>query len=161
MFGSPETQPGGRALKFYASIRMDIRRVEILKQGNEMIGSRTRVKVVKNKLAPPFKEAEFDILYGEGISREGSVLDVATELEIVNKSGAWYTYGDVRLGQGRENARLFLKQNPELCDEIERLVRERVGLPPVRGPERDGATGTGVAVPNGMASGVADEEGLR
>ncbi len=128
MFGSPETQPGGRALKFYASIRMDIRRVEIIKQGNDMVGSRTRVKVVKNKLAPPFKEAEFDILYGEGISREGSILDLATDLEVVNKSGAWYTYGDVRLGQGRENARLFLKQNPELCGEIEQIVRERVGI---------------------------------
>ena len=112
MFGSPEVTPGGRALKFYASIRMDIRRIETLKQGKEMIGSRTRVKVIKNKVAPPFREAEFDILYGEGISREGNILDLASELDIVTKSGAWYSYGDMRLGQGRDNAREFLKENP-------------------------------------------------
>src|SRR5690606_30113063 len=121
MFGSPEVTPGGRALKFYASIRMDIRRVETLKQGNETVGSRTRVKVIKNKVAPPFREAEFDILYGEGISREGNILDLASELDIVTKSGAWYSYGDIRLGQGRENAREFLKENPDLADEIEAL----------------------------------------
>jgi recombination protein RecA len=129
MFGSPETTPGGRALKFYASIRLDIRRVETLKQGNENIGSRTRVKVVKNKVAPPFREAEFDIIYGQGISREGSVLDVAVDLDIVQKSGAWFSYGDTRLGQGRENVREFLRQNPELTDEIEALARQKLGLP--------------------------------
>jgi protein RecA len=128
MFGSPEVTPGGRALKFYASVRMDIRRVETLKQGNETIGSRTRVKVIKNKLAPPFREAEFDILYGEGISREGNILDLAAELDIVTKSGAWYSYGDIRLGQGRDNAREFLKENKDLCDEIEMLVRRAAGL---------------------------------
>lgn len=128
MFGSPEVTPGGRALKFYASIRMDIRRTETLKQGNETIGSRTRVKVIKNKVAPPFREAEFDILYGEGISREGNILDLATELDIVTKSGAWYSYGDIRLGQGRENARDFLKENRDLAEEIERLVRKAAGL---------------------------------
>lgn len=128
MFGNPEVTPGGRALKFYASIRMDIRRVESLKQGNEVIGNRTRVKVVKNKVAPPFREAEFDILYGEGISREGNILDVACDLDIVAKSGAWFSYGDVRMGQGRENAREFLKQNREVCAEIEARVRDAVGL---------------------------------
>ena len=128
MFGSPEVQPGGRALKFYASIRMDIRRIETLKQGNDTIGNRTRVKVIKNKVAPPFREAEFDIMYGEGISKEGSVLDLATELDIINKSGAWYSYGDTRLGQGRENSKDFLKQNPDLTEEIERLVRKAAGL---------------------------------
>lgn len=128
MFGSPEVTPGGRALKFYASIRMDIRRIETLKQGNEMIGSRTRVKVIKNKVAPPFREAEFDILYGEGISREGNILDLASELDIVTKSGAWYSYGDIRLGQGRDNAREFLRENSDLANEIELLVRRAVGL---------------------------------
>ena len=130
MFGSPEVQPGGRALKFYASVRMDIRRIEALRQGNDTVGNRTRVKVIKNKVAPPFREAEFDIMYGEGISREGNVLDLATELDIVNKSGAWYSYGDTRLGQGRENAKDFLKANVELTDEIERRVREAAGLTP-------------------------------
>ncbi len=128
MFGSPETTPGGRALKFYASIRMDIRRIETLKQGNEMVGSRTRVRVVKNKVAPPFRDAEFDIMYCEGISREGNILDIAANMEIINKSGAWYSYGDIRLGQGRENAKDFLKQNPELADEIEEKVKVAVGL---------------------------------
>lgn len=128
MFGSPEVQPGGRALKFYASIRMDVRRVETLRQGNETIGSRTRVKVIKNKLAPPFREAEFDIMYGTGISREGSVLDLATDLDIVAKSGTWFSYGEIRLGQGRENAKEFLRANPELMAEIEQKVREAAGL---------------------------------
>ncbi|NMB12027.1 MAG: recombinase RecA [Firmicutes bacterium] len=128
MFGNPETTPGGRALKFYASIRMDIRRIETLKQGSEMVGSRTRVRVVKNKVAPPFREAEFDIMYGEGISREGDILDIGANLEIVNKSGAWYSYGDLRLGQGRENAKEFLRQNPDLALEIETRVKEAVGL---------------------------------
>lgn len=128
MFGNPETTPGGRALKFYASVRLDIRRVEIIKQGTEMIGSRTRVKVLKNKLAPPYREAEFDIMYGLGISYEGTVLDVAATLDIVNKSGAWYSYNDIRLGQGRENSKDFLKQNPELTLEIEMKVKEACGL---------------------------------
>jgi recombination protein RecA len=128
MFGSPETTPGGRALKFYASIRLDVRRVEALKQGAENVGNRTRVKVVKNKVAPPFREAEFDIIYGEGISREGCIIDVATDLEVVQKSGAWFSYGDIRLGQGKENTRSYLKQNPDLMQEIETKVLERVGM---------------------------------
>ena len=130
MFGNPETTPGGRALKFYASIRMDIRRIETIKQGSEVIGNRTRVKVVKNKVAPPFREAEFDIMYGQGISREGNILDIGAELDIINKSGAWYSYGDIRLGQGRENAKEYLRQNPELSQEIEDRVRAAVGLIP-------------------------------
>ncbi|HEY8418726.1 MAG TPA: recombinase RecA [Limnochordales bacterium] len=129
LFGSPETTPGGRALKFYASIRMEIRRVESIKQGQDIVGSRTRVKVVKNKLAPPFKEAEFDIMYGEGISKVGNILDMATKYEIVGRSGTWFTYGDVRLGQGRENAKQFLKDNPDIATEIENKVREAAGLP--------------------------------
>ncbi len=128
MFGNPETTPGGRALKFYASIRLDIRRIEMLKQNNEAVGSRTRVKVLKNKVAPPFKSSEFDIMYGEGISREGSVLDMASDLDIVNKSGAWYSYQEMRLGQGRENAKDFLKQNSDLTDEIELKVKDHFGL---------------------------------
>lgn len=128
MFGNPETTPGGRALKFYASVRLDVRRIETLKQGNDMIGSRTRVKVVKNKVAPPFKEAEFDIIYGEGISIAGAMLDLAADLEVVTKSGTWYSYGDLRLGQGKENARDFLKNNPEVYREIENTVRQKVGL---------------------------------
>lgn len=132
-FGNPETTPGGRALKFYASVRLDVRRVDTIKQGSEPIGSRTRVKVVKNKVAPPFKEAEFDIIYGEGISREGSILDLASSINIINKSGAWYSYGDIRLGQGRENARQFLKENPHIAAEIEQKVREEFKLGQVRG----------------------------
>ncbi|MDA8199316.1 MAG: recombinase RecA [Thermaerobacter sp.] len=128
MFGNPETTPGGRALKFYASVRLEVRRAETLKQGNDVIGSRTRVKVVKNKVAPPFKQAEFDILYGEGISRAGNLLDLATEMGLVQKSGAWYAYGDLRLGQGRENSRDYLKQNPDLADEIEGRVRGALKL---------------------------------
>jgi recombination protein RecA len=128
MFGNPEVTPGGRALKFYASIRLDIRRVETIKQGNQPIGSRTRGRVVKNKIAPPFREAEFDILYGEGISKEGSVLDVAEACGIVVKSGAWYSYGDLRLGQGKENARQFLKENPEVFNEIEEKTRQQAGV---------------------------------
>lgn len=128
MFGSPETTPGGRALKFYASIRMDIRRIETLRQGTENVGNRVRVKVVKNKVAPPFREAEFDIMYGEGVSREGNILDVAADLDIVQKSGAWYSYGETRLGQGRENAKEFLKEHPDIADAIEEKVREHYGL---------------------------------
>ncbi len=128
MFGNPETTPGGRALKFYASVRLEVRRAETLKQGNDVIGSRTRVKVVKNKVAPPFKQAEFDILYGEGISRAGNLLDLATEMGLVQKSGAWYAYGDLRLGQGRENSRDYLKQNADLAAELEERVRDALKL---------------------------------
>ena len=128
MFGSPETTTGGRALKFYSSIRMDVRRIESLKQGGEVVGNRTRIKVVKNKIAPPFKEAEFDIMFGKGISREGDVLDLAANLNVVNKSGAWYAYNGNKIGQGRENAKLYLKDHPELMAEIEQKVREHYGL---------------------------------
>ncbi len=128
MFGSNETTTGGRALKFYASIRLDVRKIETLKQSNEFIGSRTRVKVVKNKVAPPFQQAEFDIMYGAGISKEGDVLDLATNIDIVNKSGAWYSYGDLRLGQGRENAKIYIKEHPELLLEIENKVRSHYGI---------------------------------
>jgi len=123
MFGNPETTPGGRALKFYASIRMEVRKLETLKQGSELVGSRTRVKIVKNKIAPPFKQADFDIIYGEGISREGSIIDMATEQDIISKSGTWYSYNDMRLGQGKENARQYLKEHPEIAREIEEKVR--------------------------------------
>nr|Q8RA55.2 RecName: Full=Protein RecA; AltName: Full=Recombinase A [Caldanaerobacter subterraneus subsp. tengcongensis MB4] len=128
MFGNPETTPGGRALKFYATIRLDVRKVDNIKQGNEIVGSRTRVKVVKNKIAPPFKQAEFDIMYGEGISREGSILDLGTALDIIEKSGSWYSYKDIKLGQGRENAKQFLKENKEIAEEIERKIRENFNL---------------------------------
>lgn len=123
MFGNPETTPGGRALKFYSSVRLDVRRIESIKQANEVVGNRTRIKVVKNKIAPPFKEAEFDIVYGEGISREGGILDIAVSMDIVNKSGAWFSYNGQRIGQGRENAKQFLKENTAMCAEIEKLVR--------------------------------------
>lgn len=123
MFGNPEITPGGRALKFYASVRLEVRRVETIKQGTDMIGNRTRIKVVKNKVAPPFKQADFDIIYGEGISREGSLVDLASELEIIAKSGAWYSYNDNRIGQGRENAKQYLKEHPEITKEIETRVR--------------------------------------
>ena len=128
MFGNPETTTGGRALKFYSSIRLDVRRIESLKQGGEVVGNRTRVRVVKNKIAPPFKEAEFDIMFGKGISREGDILDLAANLGIVNKSGAWYAYNDAKLGQGRENAKLYLKEHPDVMAEIETAVREHYGL---------------------------------
>ena len=126
MFGNPETTPGGKALKFYASVRLDVRRIETLKVGGEAVGSRTKVKVVKNKVAPPFRTAEFDMLYGEGISREGSVIDQAVARKIMTKSGAWFNYGEMRIAQGRDNARQFLKDNPELCDEIENKIRSQV-----------------------------------
>jgi len=124
MFGNPETTPGGRALKFYATVRLDIRRIESIKLGTDIIGNRTRVKVVKNKVAPPFKEAEFDIMYGEGISKEGSILDIAANLDIINKSGAWYSYNGQRIGQGRENVKQYLKENPEISGEVEKKIRE-------------------------------------
>ena len=123
MFGNPETTTGGRALKFYASVRLDVRRIEAIKQGGEVVGNRTRIKVVKNKIAPPFKEAEFDIMFGKGISREGDILDNAANLGIVNKSGAWYAYEGEKIGQGRENAKQFLREHPEICQEIETKVR--------------------------------------
>ncbi|AIQ64379.1 recombinase A [compost metagenome] len=128
MFGNPETTPGGRALKFYSTIRLDVRRVESIKMGNDIVGNRTRIKVVKNKVAPPFKQADIDIMYGEGISREGSLVDIGTEMDIVNKSGAWYSYEGERLGQGRENAKQFLKENQNLALTIENKIREASNL---------------------------------
>ncbi len=129
MFGNPETTTGGRALKFYSSVRMDVRRIEALKQGGEVIGNRTRIKVVKNKVAPPFKEAEFDIMFGKGISREGDILDLAAKVNVIEKSGAWYSYQGDKIGQGRENAKLFLKDNPDIMATVERRVRQEMGLP--------------------------------
>lgn len=128
MFGNPEVTPGGRALKFYSSIRLEVRRGEAIKQGNDITGNRTKVKVVKNKVAPPFKQAEVDIMYGEGISKVGEIVDIGSELDIVDKSGAWYSYQGERLGQGRENAKIFLKENPHIMDEIEMKIREHFGL---------------------------------
>ena len=128
MFGNPETTTGGRALKFYASVRMDVRKIESLKQNGEMVGNRTRVKIVKNKIAPPFKEAEFDIMFGKGISREGDILDLAASVDIVNKSGAWYAYNGDKIGQGRENAKIYLTTHPEVMDEIEAKVRAHYNL---------------------------------
>ncbi|MBP7059950.1 MAG: recombinase RecA [Lachnospiraceae bacterium] len=128
MFGNPETTTGGRALKFYSSVRLDVRRIESLKQNGEIIGNRTRVKVVKNKIAPPFKDAEFDIMFGKGISREGDILDIAADIDIINKSGAWYAYNGEKIGQGRENAKLYLQNNPDICQEIENQIRERYDL---------------------------------
>jgi len=130
MFGSPETTTGGRALKFYSSVRLDVRRIETLKDGTDMVGNRTRVKVVKNKVAPPFKQAEFDIMYGRGISREGGLIDVGVEAGLVRKAGAWYTYDGDQLGQGKENARQFLKDNPDLANELEKKILEKLGVTP-------------------------------
>lgn len=130
LFGNPETTTGGRALKFYASVRMDVRRVETLKQNGELVGNRTKIKIVKNKIAPPFKEAEFDIMYGRGISREGDILDLAANVDIINKSGAWYAYNGEKIGQGRENAKTYLREHPEMMDEVERKVREHYQLAP-------------------------------
>src|SRR6184192_137992 len=135
MFGSPETTTGGKALKFYASVRLDVRRIETLKDGGEAVANRTRCKVVKNKMAPPFKQAEFDIVYGVGISREGSLIDVGVEQAIIRKSGAWYTYEGDQLGQGKENARRFLLDNPDLADEIEKKIKEKLGIGPRLDPE--------------------------
>lgn len=128
MFGNPETTTGGRALKFYASVRMDVRRIESLKQGGEVIGNRTRVKIVKNKVAPPFREAEFDIMFGQGISREGDILDLAADTGVINKSGAWYAYNGEKIGQGRENAKNYLKENPMIAEEVEAKVRDLYSL---------------------------------
>ncbi len=150
MFGNPETTTGGRALKFYASVRMDVRRIESLKQGGEVIGNRTRVKVVKNKVAPPFKEAEFDIMFGEGISMVGDILDLAAECDIIVKSGAWYAYEGNKIGQGRENAKQYLKDNPAVCDEVAAKVRAHYGLDDTDRKKDDegapaGKTGSGKA----------------
>ncbi len=131
MFGSPETTTGGKALKFYASVRLDVRRIETLKDGTDAVGNRTRVKVVKNKVSPPFKQAEFDILYGQGISREGGLIDMGVEQGFVRKSGAWYTYDGDQLGQGKENARSFMRDNPDLADELEKKIKEKLGIGPV------------------------------
>ncbi|MTI67500.1 MAG: recombinase RecA [Firmicutes bacterium] len=139
MFGNPETTPGGRALKFYSSVRLDVRRIETLKQGDEMIGNRTRVKVVKNKVAPPFKKAEFDIMYGTGISRESNILDAGVRDEIIRKAGSWYSYGDDKLGQGRENAKDFLKENTNIANEIELQVRQKHGLEIEEEEEKSGS----------------------
>ncbi|WP_183099664.1 recombinase RecA [Nocardioides pelophilus] len=130
MFGSPETTTGGRALKFYSSVRLDVRRIETLKDGTDMVGNRTRIKVVKNKVAPPFKQAEFDIMYGKGISREGSLIDVGVEAGLIRKAGAWYTYEGDQLGQGKENARQFLMDNPDLANELEKKILEKLGVGP-------------------------------
>ncbi len=135
MFGNPETTAGGKALKFYASVRMDVRRIETLKNGSEFIGNRTRVKIVKNKVAPPFKEAEFDMMYGKGISREGNVLDVAVNLDIIKKGGSWFSYGEDRLGQGRENVKQYMIENPDFTDMIENQIREKLEMPLL--PEKD------------------------
>jgi len=145
MFGSPETTTGGKALKFYASIRLDVRRIETLKDGTDAVGNRTKVKVVKNKMAPPFKSAEFDILYGTGISREGSLIDLGVEQGIVRKSGAWYTYEGDQLGQGKENARTFLRDNPDLANEIEKRIKEKLGV----GPRLDADATVSKPVPAG------------
>jgi recombination protein RecA len=142
-FGSPETTTGGKALKFYASVRLDVRRIETLKDGQEAVGNRTRVKVVKNKMASPFKQAEFDILYGHGISREGGLIDMGVEHGFIRKSGAWYTYEGDQLGQGKENARAFLRDNPDLADEIEKKIKEKLGV----GPRLDAAADAPVPAP--------------
>ena len=137
MFGNPETTTGGRALKFYSSVRMDVRRIESLKQGGEVIGNRTRVKVVKNKVAPPFREAEFDIMFGKGISKEGDILDLAADKGVINKSGAWYAYNGDKIGQGRENAKVYLRENPLICEEIEAKVRDLFKLDGAEETEED------------------------
>ena len=152
MFGSPETTSGGKALKFYASVRLDVRRIETLKDGTDAVGNRTRVKVVKNKCAPPFRSAEFDILYGIGISREGSLIDMGVEQGIVRKSGAWYTYEGDQLGQGKENARNFLRDNADLANEIEKRIKEKLGVGPRVDVDVDVDSGPGVGNSNGTAS---------
>jgi recombination protein RecA len=151
MFGSPETTSGGRALKFYASVRLDVRRIETLKDGTEAVGSRTRIKVVKNKCSPPFKVAECDIIFGTGISREGGLIDLGVEQSIVRKSGAWYTYEGDQLGQGKENSRNFLRDNPDLANEIEKKIKEKLGIGPRIDAEATPAAGAGA---NGSANGV-------
>ncbi len=145
MFGNPETTTGGRALKFYASVRLDVRRIESLKQGGVVIGNHTRVKVVKNKVAPPFKEAEFDIMFGQGISTEGDILDLAANCGVIVKSGSWFAYNDAKIGQGRENAKQYLKDNPQVCAEVERKVREYYGLPVSDGSAGEAEAGEATA----------------
>ncbi|MGA0068195.1 MAG: recombinase RecA [Miltoncostaeaceae bacterium] len=167
MFGSPETTPGGRALKFYSSVRLDVRRIENLKEGAEVIGSRARVKVVKNKVAPPFRQAEFDILYGEGVSREGSLLDLGIEYDIVTKSGSYFSFGDDRLGQGRNASRAFLIEHTDIADEIERRIREASGITPAAALEVDPETGevleavtaAGVAEVTEVVEAVGEDKG--
>ena len=154
MFGNPETTTGGRALKFYSSVRMDVRRTETLKQGGEMVGNHVRVKIVKNKIAPPFKEAEFDIMFGKGISREGDILDLATKIDLVNKSGAWYAYNGEKIGQGRENAKSYLTAHPEIMEEIEEKVRAHYGI----GAEGQEAAGEPAQAAPADAEEVMDEE---
>ena len=162
MFGNPETTTGGRALKFYSSVRLDVRRIESLKQGGEVIGNRTRVKVVKNKIAPPFKEAEFDIMFGEGISMAGDILDLAAEIGVINKSGAWYAYEGNKIGQGRENAKLYLKSNPDVCAEVEGKVRAHYGLSadkvPAEKPEEVKSTDTKAAKEQKASDAKASKE---
>ena len=155
MFGNPETTPGGRALKFYASVRLDIRRIESIKEGNEAIGNRVRVKVVKNKVAPPFRQAEFDVMFGGGISREGSLLDVAVDYDVVRKSGAWYTYDGDQLGQGRENAKRFLRENPEVAVQLQARVLAAVGLAATEGTPKRRVSRTAPSA----ADGDGDESG--
>src|SRR4051794_32093562 len=150
-FGSPETTSGGKALKFYASVRLDIRRIETLKDGTDAVGNRTRVKVVKNKMAPPFKVADFDILYGVGISREGGLIDMGVEHGFVRKSGAWYTYESDQLGQGKENARTFLRENPDLANELEKKIKEKLGV----GPKLDADPATPATPPGDVTAGAA------
>ena len=155
MFGNPETTTGGRALKFYASVRLDVRRIEALKQSGEMIGNHTRIKVVKNKVAPPFREAEFDIMFGKGISKEADILDLAANLNIIQKSGAWYAYQGEKIGQGRENAKQFLAEHPDICAEAENKVREHYGLPAdalVPAADTAGAAGESETSPAGKES---------
>lgn len=154
MFGNPETTTGGRALKFYATVRMDVRRIESLKNGNDIIGNRTRVKVVKNKVAPPFKQAEFDIMYGQGISHEGCLVDLGVQYNIINKSGAWYSYGDERIGQGRENTKDFLKNHPDMAFEIENRIREAAGLNPLASQDKLESTDESILQPEGEMGNV-------
>lgn len=162
MFGNPETTTGGRALKFYSSVRLDVRRIEALKQGGEVIGNRTRIKVVKNKVAPPFKEAEFDIMFGKGISREGDVLDLAVKLDVIQKSGAWFAYNGNKIGQGRENSKIYLKEHPEVMDEVEAKVRTSFGLQGGKSRSRAAAgTVRGTGYGRGIIHGQRRKQGKR
>ncbi|WP_407271507.1 recombinase RecA [Radiobacillus sp. PE A8.2] len=160
MFGNPETTPGGRALKFYASVRLEVRRAETLKQGNDFVGNKTKIKVVKNKVAPPFRTAEVDIMYGEGISREGELLDIGSDLDIVLKSGAWYSYNEERLGQGRENAKQFLKENTSIADEVHQAIRTHYNLDEVIEPEEDKDNSKSTTKSNSKAKAKESQEAL-